>query len=59
MLVLLALSVLAYALWELGEDFYKKQRELMTKVVADNDVVIPVPTVCGDYTTTERETRPI
>lgn len=31
----------------LGEDFYKKQRELMTKVVADMDVVITTAAVPG------------
>ncbi len=31
----------------MGEDFYKKQRELMTKVVADNDVVITTAAVPG------------
>jgi NAD(P) transhydrogenase subunit alpha len=32
---------------ELGEDFYKKQRELMTKVVAENDVVITTAAIPG------------
>ncbi|MFC1563753.1 Re/Si-specific NAD(P)(+) transhydrogenase subunit alpha [candidate division KSB1 bacterium] len=32
---------------EMGEDFYKKQREMMTKVVAENDVVITTAAVPG------------
>jgi len=32
---------------ELGEDFYKKQRELMTRVVAENDVVITTAAIPG------------
>ncbi|MDH5682093.1 MAG: Re/Si-specific NAD(P)(+) transhydrogenase subunit alpha [Spirochaetota bacterium] len=32
---------------ELGEDFYKKQRELMLKVVADSDVVITTAAIPG------------
>jgi NAD(P) transhydrogenase subunit alpha len=32
---------------ELGEDFLKKQREMMTKVVAENDVVITTAAVPG------------
>lgn len=32
---------------ELGEDFYRKQRELMTKVVAENDVVITTAAIPG------------
>ncbi|MHC4065398.1 MAG: Re/Si-specific NAD(P)(+) transhydrogenase subunit alpha [Planctomycetota bacterium] len=32
---------------ELGEDFYHKQRELMTRVVAQNDVVITTAAVPG------------
>jgi NAD(P) transhydrogenase subunit alpha len=32
---------------ELGEDFYRKQRELMTRVVAQNDVVITTAAVPG------------
>lgn len=32
---------------ELGEDFYKKQRELMTKVVAENDIVITTAAIPG------------
>jgi NAD(P) transhydrogenase subunit alpha len=32
---------------ELGEEFYRKQRELMTKVVAHNDVVITTAAVPG------------
>jgi NAD(P) transhydrogenase subunit alpha len=32
---------------EMGEDFYKKQRELMTRVVAENDVVISTAAVPG------------
>ncbi|MDP8206978.1 MAG: Re/Si-specific NAD(P)(+) transhydrogenase subunit alpha [Candidatus Electryonea clarkiae] len=32
---------------ELGEDFYKKQREMMTKVVAENDVVITTAAIPG------------
>jgi NAD(P) transhydrogenase subunit alpha len=31
----------------LGEDFYKKQRELMTRVVAENDVVITTAAIPG------------
>ncbi len=31
----------------LGEDFYRKQRELMTRVVAENDVVITTAAVPG------------
>jgi NAD(P) transhydrogenase subunit alpha len=31
----------------LGEEFYKKQRELMTKVIAENDVVITTAAVPG------------
>lgn len=32
---------------ELGEDFYRKQRELMTRVVAENDVVITTAAIPG------------
>jgi NAD(P) transhydrogenase subunit alpha len=32
---------------ELGEEFYKKQRELMTRVVAENDVVITTAAIPG------------
>ncbi len=32
---------------ELGEDFYKKQRELMTRVVAESDVVITTAAIPG------------
>jgi NAD(P) transhydrogenase subunit alpha len=32
---------------ELGEDFYKKQREMMTKVIADSDVVITTAAIPG------------
>lgn len=32
---------------EMGEDFYRKQRELMTKVVAENDVVITTAAIPG------------
>ncbi len=32
---------------ELGEEFYRKQRELMTKVVAENDVVITTAAIPG------------
>lgn len=32
---------------EMGEDFYRKQRELMTRVVAENDVVITTAAVPG------------
>ncbi|MHC4094153.1 MAG: NAD(P)(+) transhydrogenase (Re/Si-specific) subunit alpha, partial [Planctomycetota bacterium] len=32
---------------ELGEAFYRKQRELMTRVVAQNDVVITTAAVPG------------
>jgi len=32
---------------ELGEDFYRRQRELMTKVVAQNDVVITTAAIPG------------
>jgi H+-translocating NAD(P) transhydrogenase subunit alpha len=32
---------------EMGEDFYRKQRELMTKVVAENDAVITTAAVPG------------
>jgi len=32
---------------ELGEEFYRKQRELMTRVVANNDVVITTAAVPG------------
>jgi len=32
---------------ELGEEFYKKQRELMTKVVAANDIVITTAAIPG------------
>ncbi|MFC2170741.1 Re/Si-specific NAD(P)(+) transhydrogenase subunit alpha [Calditrichota bacterium] len=32
---------------ELGEDFYRKQRELMAKVVAENDVVITTAAIPG------------
>jgi NAD(P) transhydrogenase subunit alpha len=32
---------------ELGEDFYKKQRELMARVVAENDVVITTAAIPG------------
>src|SRR5258708_27771658 len=35
-----------YAL-EMDEDFYRKQRELMTRVVAENDVVITTAAVPG------------
>lgn len=31
----------------LGEEFYKKQRELMTKVVADNEIVITTAAIPG------------
>jgi NAD(P) transhydrogenase subunit alpha len=32
---------------ELGEDFYRKQREMMTKVVAESDVVITTAAIPG------------
>jgi NAD(P) transhydrogenase subunit alpha len=32
---------------EMGEEFYRKQRELMTKVIAENDVVITTAAVPG------------
>jgi NAD(P) transhydrogenase subunit alpha len=32
---------------EMGEEFYKRQRELMTKVIAENDVVITTAAVPG------------
>jgi NAD(P) transhydrogenase subunit alpha len=32
---------------EMGEDFYRKQREMMLKVVADNDVVITTAAIPG------------
>ena len=32
---------------ELGEDFYKKQREMMLKVVAENDVIITTAAIPG------------
>ncbi len=32
---------------ELGEEFYRKQRELMTRVVAENDVVITTAAIPG------------
>ncbi|HUU81953.1 MAG TPA: Re/Si-specific NAD(P)(+) transhydrogenase subunit alpha [Phycisphaerae bacterium] len=32
---------------ELGEEFYRRQRELMTRVVADNDVVITTAAIPG------------
>jgi NAD(P) transhydrogenase subunit alpha len=32
---------------ELGEDFYKKQREMMTKVIAESDVVITTAAIPG------------
>ena len=32
---------------EMGEDFYRKQRELMTRVVAENDVVITTAAIPG------------
>ena len=32
---------------ELGEDFYRKQREMMTKVIADSDVVITTAAIPG------------
>ena len=32
---------------EMGEEFYRKQRELMTKVVAENDAVITTAAIPG------------